>query len=270
MASNGVLRRRLRLLLLLCSLGGHAAWQLQPTRWQPAPARCRRSCRASVAAIDGGEQVAPLVQSHGNTSASETSAAAETLLNALDSWMRLQTIESVLPRAQAKALLLDLRDDRRFWAQQRTQFNVVWVSLEKALRVEERPLSELLGEMTSDRLLDAIEEMDDDPALINAVRGTEDQRNAIAPARPARPAAAELARTLSSPMPTAELLSYSAPPPPSAPPSSPLRRCCGARSSRSFSARSSTRASSSLCSAPTCSATSSRSCHFWARSACKC
>jgi len=173
MASNGVLRRRLRLLLLLCSLGGDAAWQLQPTRWQPAPARCRRSCRASVAAIDGGEQVAPLVQSHGNTSASETSAAAETLLNALDSWMRLQTIESVLPRAQAKALLLDLRDDRRFWAQQRTQFNVVWVSLEKALRVEERPLSELLGEMTSDRLLDAIEEMDDDPALINAVLRSE-------------------------------------------------------------------------------------------------
>ena len=197
MAEYGPPRRAL--LLLLCSLGGHAAWQLQPMRWQPAHARCRRSSRASVAALDGGERAAPLLQSHANISSSETSAAAETLLDALDSWMRLQTIESVLPRHQAKELLLDLRDDRRFWAQQRTQFNVVWVSLEKAMRVEERPLSELLGEMTSDRLIDAIEEMDDDPALINAVRR--------AAPKPTQSIGAELARVRSSPMPTAEPLS---------------------------------------------------------------
>jgi len=87
--------------------------------------------------------------------------------------MRDQTIESVLPKAQAKALLLALRDDRRFWAQQRKQYTIVWVSFEAALRVEDRPLSELIGEVTSKRLLDAIEEMDDDPALVNAVLRSE-------------------------------------------------------------------------------------------------
>ena len=96
----------------------------------------------------------------------KASVRATELLDALDCWMREQTIDSVLPKSQAKALLRDLRDDRRFWAQQRRQFNVVWTSFEAALRVETRPLSEVLGSDTSRRLAEAVEEMDDDPALV--------------------------------------------------------------------------------------------------------
>ena len=55
--------------------------------------------------------------------------------------LRQQTIASVLPKDQAKALLADLRDDRRFWAQQRRQFNVLWISIEEGIRAEDRLLA---------------------------------------------------------------------------------------------------------------------------------
>ena len=87
--------------------------------------------------------------------------------------MRAQTVEAVLPKVEAKALLLSLREDRRFWAQQRKQFSVVWITFEKSLRDEKRPLSELLGSETSKRLLTAVEEMEDDPALVNTVLRSE-------------------------------------------------------------------------------------------------
>lgn len=98
---------------------------------------------------------------------------ASGLLDALDVWMRRQTIEAVLPRAQAKALLNDLREDRRFWAQQRKQFAVVWESIEIGLREETRPLSKVLGADTSARLLNAVDHMDDDPMLVHAVLRSE-------------------------------------------------------------------------------------------------
>ena len=98
---------------------------------------------------------------------------ASALLDALDLWLRQQTIENVLPKHQAKALLADLRDDRRFWAQQRRQFAIVWTSIEAALRVETRPLSTVMGPDSCERFLDAVEQMDDDPALVNAVLRSE-------------------------------------------------------------------------------------------------
>ena len=98
---------------------------------------------------------------------------ARTLLDALDGWLRSQTISSVLPKDQAKALLVDLRDDRRFWAQQRRQFATLWVSIEEGMRSETRPLATVLGPATSARLLDAVDAMDDDPALVNTVLRSE-------------------------------------------------------------------------------------------------
>jgi len=100
-------------------------------------------------------------------------AAGSSLLDALDGWLRLQTIESILPRDQAKALLADLRDDRRFWAQQRKQYNVLWISIEQGIRAEDRPLAAVLGPTTSSQLIDALEDMDEDPALVNAVLRSE-------------------------------------------------------------------------------------------------
>ena len=102
-----------------------------------------------------------------------TGQHARSLLDALDCFMRSQTIENVLPREQAKSLIADLRDDRRFWAQQRRQFNLLWINVAQGMRVEDRPMSEVLGQTTSARLVDALGEMEDDPALVNAVLRSE-------------------------------------------------------------------------------------------------
>jgi len=91
------------------------------------------------------------------------------LLDALDAWLRRQTVSSVLPKAQARSLLQDFRDDRRFWAQQRRQYARIWVLIEQGMRQEHRPLRAVLGEDTSQRLLDALEQMDEDPALVTTI-----------------------------------------------------------------------------------------------------
>ena len=113
--------------------------------------------------------------SDGGSSSSDVldSAMARALLDALDVWLRSQTVASVLPKEQAKALLQDLRDDRRFWAQQRRQFATLWVSIEEGMRLETRPLVTVLGPETTKRLLEAVEQMDDDPALINSILRSE-------------------------------------------------------------------------------------------------
>lgn len=91
------------------------------------------------------------------------------LLDALDHWLRRQSISTVLPKSQAKQLLRDLRDDQRFWAQQRRQFARAWVLFEAGLRAETRPVGTLLGKETSAKILSVAEEMETDPVLVNAV-----------------------------------------------------------------------------------------------------
>lgn len=141
--------------LVACSAplerNGHDTKNLQP----PTSGMQQQQQRAGVVTLDAEQQHAGI------------------LLDALDSWLRSQTIESVLPREQAKMLIADLRDDRRFWAQQRRQFSSLFVTIEQSLRAEERPMAEVLGPGTSERLLKAIEEMDDDPKLVNAVLRSE-------------------------------------------------------------------------------------------------
>ena len=153
-------------------------WVSIPAAWQPrlhhvaqrTPQQdCSPSGSAWIIACAGKS-------SHSDSDslvAAVPASAADSLLDALDSWMRAQTVEAVLPKVEAKALLLSLREDRRFWAQQRKQFSVVWITFEKSLRDEKRPLSELLGSETSKRLLTAVEEMEDDPALVNTVLRSE-------------------------------------------------------------------------------------------------
>eukprot|EP00325_Prymnesiales_sp_UTEX-LB-985_P006572 CAMPEP_0174700392 /NCGR_PEP_ID=MMETSP1094-20130205/5352_1 /TAXON_ID=156173 /ORGANISM="Chrysochromulina brevifilum, Strain UTEX LB 985" /LENGTH=396 /DNA_ID=CAMNT_0015897861 /DNA_START=287 /DNA_END=1477 /DNA_ORIENTATION=+ len=109
----------------------------------------------------------------GSSAAAADNGSAAALLDALDAWLRDKTIENILPRQQAKALLIDLRDDRRFWAQQRRQFAIVWTNIEVAMRVETRPLSIVMGDESCARFLDAVEQMDDDPALVRAVLRSE-------------------------------------------------------------------------------------------------
>ena len=150
------------LLTSLCS-----PWQAQLYRLPPKLRSSRPIACATNGNADGMSKSYPTTQRNIPVATSES---AGTLLDGLESWLRQQTIESVLPRSQAKALLRDLRDDRRFWAQQRRQFNVVWLSLEASLRVETRPLSGVLGADTSKRLVDSIADADDDPALVSELR----------------------------------------------------------------------------------------------------
>ena len=96
-------------------------------------------------------------------------AEATQLLDLLELWIREQAITDVLSRKLAANLLEELRNDRRFWAQQRRQFTRVWTSIVDGLRQETRPLSAVLGESTSSRLLDAFEEMDTEHEMVDAV-----------------------------------------------------------------------------------------------------
>ena len=161
----------LRLLLVVIWVSIPAAWQprLHHVAQRTPQQDCSPSGSAWIIACAGKS-------SHSDSDslvAAVPASAADSLLDALDSWMRAQTVEAVLPKVEAKALLLSLREDRRFWAQQRKQFSVVWITFEKSLRDEKRPLSELLGSETSKRLLTAVEEMEDDPALVNTVLRSE-------------------------------------------------------------------------------------------------
>ena len=112
--------------VLLGLLGACVAWPVQ-LRTASAPSRSRMLAACAPepsrpAVASGQPNAVDDAQSSHNTRDSPSATRAGQLLDALDFWLRRETIESVLPRAQAKALLTDLRDDRRFWAQQRKQF----------------------------------------------------------------------------------------------------------------------------------------------------
>ena len=157
----------------------------QPQQAQPQQAQPQQAQQQQAQQQQAQQQQAPLeppephqppppLQSTLESAQAEAVAdAAGGLLDALDDWLREQTVASVLSKDQAKALLADLRDDRRFWAQQRRQFSLLWVSVEEGMRSEDRPLRSVLGPATTSRLLDALEQMDDDPALVNAVLRSE-------------------------------------------------------------------------------------------------
>merc|ERR1711959_342565 len=73
------------------------------------------------AALDVALDAALLNEPHDTPLASSDDHEARQVLDALDGWLRRQTVEKILPKAQARALLNDFREDRRFWRQQRRQ-----------------------------------------------------------------------------------------------------------------------------------------------------
>ena len=161
------------MLLPLASLPGTTrAWSLshrEPCRLVSSghkPAACGLPVRtALLAACEAAADE--------HVAAEHFQAEATQLLDLLEVWMRRQAISSVLSRKQATGLLDELRNDRRFWAQQRKQFTRVWTSIVEGLRQETRPLSAVLGDSTSARLLDAFEEMDEEPAVVDAILRSE-------------------------------------------------------------------------------------------------
>lgn len=157
-------------LFLTHLLGVTRAWSLA----RPPP--CARAATITHDAPAELRRVAALVAcaaEHAGEAATDERSDAEAveLLDVLEVWLRRQTVSSVLSRQQATALLEDLRGDKRFWAQQRRQFSRVWTAIVEGLSQEERPLSAVLGPDTSSRLLDALEEMDDETLapLVNSI-----------------------------------------------------------------------------------------------------
>lgn len=165
------------LLLPLASLPGTTrAWSLsfrEPCRpvsaWQKAAATAWPARTALLTC----EHVADEHVADEHVAGEHFEAEATQLLDLLEMWMRQQAISSVLSRKQATSLLDELRNDRRFWAQQRKQFTRVWTSIVEGLKQETRPLSAVLGDSTSARLLDAFEEMDEEPAVVDAILRSE-------------------------------------------------------------------------------------------------
>ena len=165
------------LLLPLASLPGTTrAWSLslrEPCRPVSAGQKAAASAwpsRTALLVACGAAADEPVAE---HVAGEHFEAEATQLLDLLEMWMRQQAISSVLSRKQATALLDELRDDRRFWAQQRKQFTRVWTALVEGLRQETRPLSAVLGNSTSSRLLTAFEEMDEEPAVVDAILRSE-------------------------------------------------------------------------------------------------
>eukprot|EP00908_Phaeocystis_cordata_P010241 Transcript_21082.p1 GENE.Transcript_21082~~Transcript_21082.p1 ORF type:complete len:421 (+),score=145.76 Transcript_21082:46-1263(+) len=155
-------------LLLLAGLPG-------TTRaWSVSLAHCRAHAGAQAAAPAVRNALLVACEAEAVVADEEHfRSEASQLLDLLEVWLRRQAISSVLSRSQATGLLEELRGDRRFWAQQRKQFARVWTSLVDGLKQEPRPLSAVLGDSTSSRLLDAFEEMDEEPALVDAILRSE-------------------------------------------------------------------------------------------------
>jgi hypothetical protein len=165
------------LLLPLASLPGTTrAWSLsrrapgRPVRAGQKAAASAWPSRTALLVACGAAADEPVAE---HVAGEHFEAEATQLLDLLEMWMRQQAISSVLSRKQATALLDELRDDRRFWAQQRKQFTRVWTALVEGLRQETRPLSAVLGNSTSSRLLTAFEEMDEEPAVVDAILRSE-------------------------------------------------------------------------------------------------
>lgn len=159
-------------LFLTHCLGVTCAWSLS----RPPP--CARAASDARGPPTGLRRVAALVacaaeHAGGGEAVPDECSEREAveLLDVLEVWLRRQKVSSVLSREQATALLEDLRTDKRFWAQQRRQFSRVWTAIVEGLSQEERPLSAVLGPDTSSRLLDALEEMDDETLepLVNSI-----------------------------------------------------------------------------------------------------
>ena len=178
MARRLAVSRWLTLLLPLASLPGTTrAWSLslrEPCRPVGAGQKAAAAAwPARTALLVACEPAADDHVADEHVAGEHFQAEAAQLLDLLDLWIRQQAISSVLSRQQATGLLDELRNDRRFWAQQRKQFTRVWTSIVEGLRQETRPLSAVLGDSTSARLLDAFEEMDEEPAVVDAILRSE-------------------------------------------------------------------------------------------------
>lgn len=85
-----------------------------------------------------------------------------------DAWLRTQTLEALLPRAELQALLEEAGGDDAAWQRTRPHFERLWTRADELLRAEQRPLEALLSPEARTQLLDAAAAAEPDPEAVRA------------------------------------------------------------------------------------------------------
>ena len=97
---------------------------------------------------------------------------AETVIDRVDEWLRLQTFSGMVDRHELKKLLSDVVSDDDYWARQRGTYDTIFDEVDTLLRREERPLQQILNEGVLAKVLDQVEKVDVDPSLLKAFMRT--------------------------------------------------------------------------------------------------
>ena len=97
---------------------------------------------------------------------------AETVIDRVDEWLRLQTFSGMVDRHELKKLLSDVVSDDDYWARQRGTYDTIFDEVDTLLRREERPLQQILNEGVLAKVLDQVENADVDPSLLKAFMRT--------------------------------------------------------------------------------------------------
>mmetsp|Transcript_22051 Transcript_22051/g.38834 ORF Transcript_22051/g.38834 Transcript_22051/m.38834 type:complete len:371 (+) Transcript_22051:72-1184(+) len=88
--------------------------------------------------------------------------------DALQRWVRKQTLETLLPREEAIQAIKELGQDTEWINRQRPSYDKLADSLEASLRAETRSFADLLGKESSERILKSLEKVDGDEAAVRA------------------------------------------------------------------------------------------------------
>jgi len=100
------------------------------------------------------------------------SASAETVVDRVDLWVRRQTFNELLDKAEVRKLLTELSEDDQYWKDQRQKFNDLHQEIDQWLRTEKRPLNEILSADFSNKIFKQVESSEIDPAILKAFMRT--------------------------------------------------------------------------------------------------
>lgn len=102
----------------------------------------------------------------------EDRAMADALLDAVEEWVREQRVAEIVPEKKLRSLLAAVRADVSFWERQHIQYERLWHRLEAQLRLDARPVREVLGAELSHDLADMVETYDSTP-LVRGMMGSQ-------------------------------------------------------------------------------------------------
>lgn len=92
-----------------------------------------------------------------------------TLLDAVEEWVREQRVQDILPEAKLRSFLAAVRADASFWERQHHQYERLWHRIEAQLRLDTRPVRDVLGAELSDDLVEMLQTYDTSPFVRRAM-----------------------------------------------------------------------------------------------------